>query len=179
MREVVASLFLSLDGVAASPQTWHFPYANEEMGTVVEKGMASADAFLLGRRTFEEWREFWPSQEGPMADVINSLPKYVASRTLDDPRWKNSIVLGPDLATKVRELKEQPGREIAVVGSATLVRSLLHEGLVDELRLLVHPLVLGSGGRLFEEDTTSLKLELVQSETFANGVLNLTYRPAG
>jgi dihydrofolate reductase len=178
MREVVASLFLSLDGVAASPQTWHFPYANDEMGVVVGKGMASADAFLLGRRTFEEWRAYWPSQENPMAEVINSLPKYVASRSLRDPGWANSVVLGPDVAGEVRKLKEQAGKEIAVVGSATLVRSLLHDRLVDELRLLVHPLLVGGGGRLFDDETTGLPLELVESETFANGVLNLVYRPA-
>jgi dihydrofolate reductase len=182
MSKVVASLFLSLDGVMEKPQEWNGPYFNEEMGAVIGEALASTGAFLLGRRTYEEWAAFWPHQsadELPMAETINSLPKYVASTTLDEVTWQNSILLGGgDVAGEVAKLKQQPGRDIAVNGSATLVRSLLREGLLDELRLMVHPVVLGSGRRLFEDGTDKVPLELVASETFRTGVLNLTYRPA-
>jgi dihydrofolate reductase len=181
MSKVVASLFLSLDGVMEKPQEWNSPYFNEEMGAVIGEAMSTTGAFLLGRRTYEEWAAFWPHQssdELPMAETINSLPKYVASTTLDEVTWQNSILLDGDVAVEVAKLKQQPGRDIAVNGSATLVRSLLREGLLDELRLMVHPVVLGSGRRLFEDGTDKVALELVASETFRTGVLNLTYRPA-
>jgi dihydrofolate reductase len=181
MRKVVASLFLSLDGVMESPETWHFPYFDDAMGAAIGEAMSSSDAFLLGRRTYEEWAAYWPAQspdENPMAALINGMPKYVASRTLDDVTWENATLLGPDLAGEVTALKELPGRDIAVSGSATLVRSLLGEGLLDELRLMIHPIVLGRGGRLFDNGTPQAPLELVASEAFGTGVLNLTYRPA-
>jgi dihydrofolate reductase len=181
MSKVVASLFVSLDGVIEAPETWHFPYFNDEMGTVIGEAMSSTDAFLLGRRTYEEWARYWPSQssdENPMAAAINGLPKYVASRTLDEVTWQNSMLLGADVPEAIEKLKEQPGRDISISGSATLVRSLLGEGLLDELRLMIHPVVVGRGRRLFENGSASAPLELVDSETFSTGVLNLTYRPA-
>jgi len=182
MRKVVASLFLSLDGVMEAPEEWHFPYFNDEMGAAIGEAMSSADAFLLGRRTYEVWAAYWPDQsadENPMAEVINGLPKFVVSTTLEEVTWENSTVLGADLAGEVSSLKRQPGKDISVSGSATLVRSLLREGLLDELRLMVHPIVLGSGKRLFENGTGRAPLELVASQSFGTGVLNLTYRPAG
>jgi dihydrofolate reductase len=181
MRKVVASLFLSLDGVMEAPEKWHLPYFNEEMGAVIGEAISSTDAFLLGRRTYEEWAAFWPAQsadENPMAAAINGLPKYVASTTLNEVTWENSKLLGDDVAAAVSDLKQQPGKDISISGSATLVRSLLNEGLIDELRLMVHPVVLGSGGRLFENGTGRTPLELVESKTFSTGVLDLTYRPA-
>ena len=181
MRKVVASLFLSLDGVMEAPEKWHLPYFNEEMGAVIGEAISSTDAFLLGRRTYEEWAAFWPSQpadENPMAAAINGLPKYVASTTLDEVTWENAKLLGDDVAAAVSDLKRQSGKDISISGSATLVRSLLNEGLIDELRLMVHPVVLGSGGRLFENGTGQTPLELVESKTFSTGVLDLTYRPA-
>jgi dihydrofolate reductase len=182
MRKVIASLFVSLDGVMEKPETWHFPYFNEEMGAAIGQAMSSADAFVLGRRTYEEWAAYWPSQspeENPMAAAINGMPKYVASTTLDDVTWQNSSLLEGDVAGEVEKLKEQPGKDIVVSGSATLVRSLLREGVLDELRLMVHPVVVGSGRRLFENGEVHAALELVSSESFSTGVLNLTYRPAG
>jgi dihydrofolate reductase len=182
MRQLVANLFVSLDGVMEAPETWHFPYFDEEMGAAVGSGMSSADAFLLGRRTYQEWADFWPSQSGNgnlVADAMNSMPKYVVSTTLNEVAWQNSTLLKGDLAQEVARLKQQPGREISISGSATLVRSLLREGLLDELRLMVHPIVLGSGRRLFEQGNGPIPLELIESQTFASGVLNLTYRPAG
>jgi dihydrofolate reductase len=181
MRRVVASQFLSLDGVMEALEKWHLPYFNEEMGAVIGEAISSTDAFLLGRRTYEEWAAFWPSQPidaNPMAAAINGLPKYVASTTLNDVSWENSKLLGDDVAAAVSDLKQQPGKDISISGSATLIRSLLNEGLIDELRLMIHPVVLGSGGRLFENGTGQTPLELVESKTFSTGVLDLTYRPA-
>ena len=180
MRKVVASLFLSLDGVMEAPEKWHFPYFNDEMGAVIGDAMSSADAFLLGRQTYQEWEAYWPGQsadENPMAEYINGTPKYVVSTTLDEVTWQNSTLLGAELADEVSRLKQQPGKDIAISGSATLVRSLLRDGLLDELRLMIHPVVLGSGGRLFENGIGQTPLELADSQTFSTGVLNLTYRP--
>jgi dihydrofolate reductase len=181
MRKVIASLFVSLDGVMERPETWHFPYFNDEMGAAIGRAMSSTDAFLLGRRTYEEWAAFWPSQspeENPMAAAINGLPKFVASTTLNEVTWQNSTLLDGDVAGEVEKLKREPGKDIVISGSATLVRSLLRDGVLDELRLMVHPVVVGSGRRLFENGEAKSSLELVSSETFSTGVLNLTYRPA-
>jgi dihydrofolate reductase len=180
MRKLVASFFISLDGVVEAPQNWHFPYFNDEMGTVVGEAIAASDAFLLGRRTYEEWSAFWPHQdpaENPMASAMNETQKFVVSTSLDKVEWQNSTLVEGDLAEAVTELKANPGKNIGMSGSATLVRSLLGHGLVDELRLLVHPLVVGSGGRLFDNGTMPVSLELVDSRTFTTGVVDLTYRP--
>jgi dihydrofolate reductase len=182
MRKVIASLFLSLDGVMEAPEKWHFPYFNDEMGAAIGEAMSSAGAFLLGRRTYEQWASYWPSQspdENPMAAAINAMPKFVASRTLDEVNWQKSTLLNGDVPAEVSKLKRQPGKDVSISGSATLVRSLLREGLLDELRLMIHPVVLGQGRRLFEEGNGETPLELVSSETFRTGVLNLTYQPAG
>jgi dihydrofolate reductase len=180
MRKLVSSFFISLDGVVEAPQDWHFPYFNDEMGAVVGKAIAASDTLLLGRRTYEEWSAFWPHQdpaENPMAQAMNETPKFVASTTLDEVDWQNSTLLEGDLAKAVTELKAKPGKNIGMSGSATLVRSLLEKGLVDELRLLVHPVVVGSGAKLFEDGTAPVSLELVDSRTFQTGVLDLSYRP--
>jgi len=180
MRKLVASFFISLDGVVEAPQNWHFPYFNDEMGAVVAEAIAASDTMLLGRRTYEEWHAFWPHQapaENPMAQVMNETPKLVVSTTLDQVDWQNSTLLRGDLAEAVTDLKARPGNNIGMSGSATLVRSLLAKGLVDELRLLVHPLVVGSGAQLFENGAAQVSLELVDSRTFQTGVLDLTYRP--
>jgi dihydrofolate reductase len=181
MRNLHASFFMSLDGVVESPETWHFPYFNDEMGAVVGKSIAASDAFLLGRRTYEEWAAFWPSQdpaENPMSHAMNSMPKFVASRSLADAEWEHSTVLRGEAADEVSRLKQEPGGDIAIAGSATLVRSLLKGGLIDELRLMVHPIVVGRGARLFEGSIEETRLELVDSHAFRTGVLNLTYRLA-
>jgi dihydrofolate reductase len=181
MRKVIASFFVSLDGVVESPQTWHFPYFNEEMGAVVGEAIAESDTFLLGRRTYEEWAAYWPHQDAavnPMATAMNETPKVVVSTTLERVEWQNSTLLEGDLAEAVTALREQPGKNIGMSGSATLVRSLLERGLLDELRLLVHPVVVGSGSKLFENGTAPVSLELVDSRTFSTGVVDLTYRPA-
>ena len=177
MRKLTASFFMSLDGVVDAPQDWHFPYMDEEMMEVVGSTMAASDTILLGRTTFEEWASFWPAQAGSggMADFINDTPKYVASQTLESVDWANSTLIRGDVIEAVTALKAEAGAEISVTGSGTLVRSLLLSGLVDELRLMVHPVVVGRGKHLFEAGASPTGLALVSCAHFASGVLNLTY----
>jgi dihydrofolate reductase len=183
MRKIVAGLFISLDGVFEAPETWHFPYFNDEMGEAVGAQMAASDCMLLGRVTYEEFASYWPNQTsdgeaGEMADVMNDTPKYVVSSTLTDPAWKNTTLIdGDNAAEELTALKQQPGKDIAITGSGTLVRTLLRDGLLDELRLLVHPIVVGHGKRLFD-DGEQVPLKLVDATTFSTGVLALTYQRA-
>ena len=181
MRKVVAAEFLSLDGVMESPDKWHFPYFNEEMGQAIGEGFAAADAMLMGRVNYEEWAAFWPGQdpqENPMAAQMNAMQKYVVSTTLEEPLgWQNSTLIGENAAEEIARLKQEEGGDIVISGSGTLVRSLLQYGLLDELKLMIHPLVVGGGKRLFEDFGEQKALELVESKTFETGVLYLTYRP--
>ena len=179
MRKIVANFFISLDGVVERPDQWHFPYFNEEMGEVVGAGMAASDTMLLGRKTYQEFAGYWPSQSEPPADHMNGVQKVVVSTTLERAEWQNSTLIRGNLAEELTRLKNQPGKEIGTVGSAKLVRSLIREGLLDELRLLLHPIVVGKGQRLFEEGIGQVPLKLVASKTFSTGVLYLTYVPAG
>ena len=182
MRKVVASEFVSLDGVVESPEKWHFPYFNDEMGDAIGTAMAASDAMLMGRVLYEEWAAFWPKQdpdENPVAARMNGVRKYVVSTTLEEPlEWQNSTLIGDNVAEEISKLKEQPGKDISISGSPTLVRSLLQDGLLDELRLMLHPIVVGSGKRLFEDGGDQKALQLVDSRTFSTGVLYLTYQPA-
>ena len=183
MRKVVAAEFVSLDGVMESPDKWHFPYFDEEMGQAVGEGFAASDAMLMGRVNYEEWAAYWPQQdpeENPIAATMNGRRKYVVSTTLEEPlEWSNSTLIeGNEFAEEIGNLKEQEGKDIVISGSGTLVRSLLRDGLLDELKLMIHPIVVGSGKRLFEEGEGQTKLELVDARTFSTGVLYLTYRPA-
>ena len=182
MRRVVASLFVSMDGVMESPETWAFAYSDAEMERANEAGMAASDAMLLGRTTYEEFAAYWPyqSRDVPMVDYINSVPKFVVSGTLEEPlEWNNSTLIKGEVVEGVAELKRQPGKDITIIGSAALVRSLLKAGLLDELRLMVHPVVLGNGKRLFEDGGEQETLELASSEAFVTGVISLAYRPSG
>jgi dihydrofolate reductase len=183
MRKVVAVELVSLDGVMKSPEEWAFPYSNDEMEQANASGMAASDALLLGRVTYEGLAAFWPHQPGgtPMVDYINSVAKYVVSGTQEEPLgWNNStLVKGKELAEEIAELKRQPGKDITVLGSGALVRWLLREDLLEELRLMVHPVILGGGKRLFEDGDDRRELELVDSRTFGTGVVYLTYRPVG
>jgi dihydrofolate reductase len=179
MRKVVAVELLSLDGVMESPEEWAFSYSNDEMEEANASGMAASYALLMGRVTYEQMAAYWPNQPGgtPMVDYINSVPKFVVSTTLEEVGWNNSTLIQDNVAEEITELKRQPGKDITILGSGTLVRSLLRDDLIDELRLMVHPVVLGSGKRLFEEGGDQKRLELVDSKTFSTGVLYLTYRP--
>ncbi|CAN5573659.1 dihydrofolate reductase family protein [soil metagenome] len=183
MRKIAAGLFISLDGVIEAPHEWHFPYFNDEMGEAVDRQMMSAECMLLGRVTYQEFASYWPDKteddtEG--AGYMNNTPKFVVSTTLDSvDDWQNTTLIKGDFVEEITRLKQQDGEHIGVTGSATLVRSLLHHGLLDELHLLVHPIVVGRGKHLFPDGTETMPLKLVDSRTLSTGVLALTYALEG
>ncbi len=193
MSRLVVNENLTLDGVMQSPAGpdedrrdgfehggWAPPYFDQVMGDVAAEGMAKGGAMLFGRRTFEQFASFWSTQpdDNPFAAVLNNRQKYVASRTLEEPlSWKNSTLLRGDAMEAVAKLKEQPD-ELVVLGSGELVRSLMRAGLVDEYVLQIHPLVLGSGRRLFPDGGASTALRLVDTKTTTTGVVIATYHPA-
>jgi len=179
MRKIKSNFFISLDGVVESPDKWHFPYFDDEMGAAVGAGFATTDAMLMGRVLYDEWAAYWPEHaDEPFGDVINSMKKYVVSDSLQAAEWENSEIISGDVAQKLTDIKAQDGGDIAMSGSPTTVRWLLREGLLDELNLLVHPIVVGAGlARLFATDEPSIPLELLSAETFKTGVLNLSYGP--
>ena len=181
MRKIKSNFFISLDGVVESPDKWHFPYFDDEMGAAVGAGFATADALLMGRVLYDEWAAYWPEHaDEPFGDVMNSIRKYVVSDSLRAAAWQNSELISGNVATqKLTDIKAQEGGDIAMSGSPTTVRWLLREGFLDELNLLVHPLVVGDGmARLFPPDEPSMPLELMSAQTFKTGVLNLRYAPA-
>ncbi|HEV8571471.1 MAG TPA: dihydrofolate reductase family protein [Actinomycetota bacterium] len=195
MRKVIVSEFLTLDGVMQAPGGsdedrrggfehggWQMPYFDEVAGNAVSEGMGASGGFLLGRRTYEIFAAYWPSApaDNPFAATINSLPKFVASTTLQEPlEWNNSTLLKGDVAEEVAKLKEQPGKDLQVIGSGDLVQTLMQHNLVDEYGLMIHPVVLGTGEHLFKEGIPRTPLRLVDSKTTSTGVLILTYRPEG
>ncbi|MGI5268784.1 dihydrofolate reductase family protein [Nonomuraea sp. CA-218870] len=178
MARIISNFFISLDGVVEAPDQWHFAYWNDEMGAAVDAGMRDQAAMLMGRKLYEEWSAYWTTtgEDQDIAAIINSTPKYVLSTTLEKADWTNTTLVNGDVAATLRELKERLDGDIQMSGSATTVRWLLANGLLDELRLLVHPIAVGRGQRLFE-DTPTHPLKLVRSETFQTGVLNLAYTP--
>ena len=183
MRKVVAWELVSLDGVMESPEKWSISVNNDEMAEANAAGMTDSDATLFGRVTYQEFASYWPYQNSadqPFTDYLNNTPKYVVSTTLQEPlEWQNSTLIKDNVAREIAELKRQPGKDVVILGSGALVRSLLADDLLDELRLMIHPLVLGRGKRLFEEGGDRKALELEDSKTFSTGVLYLTYRPGG
>jgi dihydrofolate reductase len=170
---------MTLDGVVEAPEKWSFPFWSEETGKFKLDELRATDALLLGRVTYEGFAAAWPGQKDPdgFADRFNSMPKYVASKTLKKLEWNNSHLIKGELAAKVSKLKQQPGGDIVIHGSPTLIRSLLPHNLIDEYRLLVYPLVRGQGKRLFDE-ASQANLKLAESQTFSKGVVMLVYRPA-
>jgi dihydrofolate reductase len=179
MSKLVVAEFLTLDGVMEAPEKWQFQFWHDDMGKAVLDAMLEADALLLGRVTYQIFAEAWPSETDEMADRINSMAKYVASTTLKEVKWNNSHLLEGDVASAVRALKEQPGRDMLVVGSGELVNTLMQHDLVDEYQLMIHPIVLGSGKRLFREESDTKVLKLAATKMFDTGVLLLTYQPDG
>jgi dihydrofolate reductase len=181
MRRIVAGLFITLDGVVEAPERWPQRYFDAELGEVVGAAAAQSDAILLGRRTYQEFADFWPRQDHgtPLAEYMNDTPKHVVSTTLDALEWDNSSLVTGDVRRELANLKQRPGKDIQITGSPTLVQSLLRDGLLDELDLLVHPIVMGGGRRLFENDDFGTILQLVGSRSLGTGVLSLTYVPAG
>lgn len=179
MRKVISGLFISLDGVTESPDQWQFDNFDAEMGEAMASHLAEEDTILLGRVTYEEWAPYWPtSTDEPYASHINNTPKYVFSTTLDRVDWQNSTLVKGSLHDEITRLKQQPGRNIGVAGSPTLVRSLLQNNLLDELTLMVHPVVVGHGKRLFTDGLDLKRLKLVDSKITSTGVALLTYHPA-
>ena len=179
-RKVVANLFVSLDGVTQAPERWSWDYFSDELQSAVAASFAAADALLMGRVLYEEWAAVWPDRsDDPMADNMNNIAKYVVSTTLDQVNWNNShLITGDDIAGQIRSLLAEPGKDIAISGSPRLVRWLISEGLLDELRTFVAPVVIGEGSRLFPEGTPRTALRLIRSEAFPTGVLDLTYQPS-
>jgi dihydrofolate reductase len=179
MRKINSWLFVTLDGVIEAPEKWVI--ADDDMFEAVEADYATSDALLLGRRTYETFAASWPQRgsEVANADWMNNTRKYVVSTTLESPEWKNSTVIQGDVAEAVARLKKEDGKDIMVNGSGALVRTLMRDHLLDELRLFVHPVVVGSGIRLFDGDSDPVELALADSHAYANGVVSLTYRPSG
>ena len=194
MRKIIAFESLSLDGVMQAPGRadedvrggfahggWAAPYADPDMGRAAGESMATTGAILLGRRTYEDFYSVWPSRkDNPYTEVLNNTLKYVASTTLKEPLpWMNSKLLEGDAAAAVATLKDQPGKDVVVLGSGVLLDSLMRSDLIDEYILLIHPLILGSGRRLFNQPGSSCPLRLVDSTTTTKGVVIATYQPAG
>jgi dihydrofolate reductase len=194
MGKVIVGTFLTLDGVMQAPGApdedrsggfehggWQMPYFDEAAGAAIFEGMASSEGFLMGRKTYEIMAPYWPSQPGddPFAAHMNNLAKYVVSTTLEEPlEWNNSTLIKGDVETEVPKLKQQSEKDLQVIGSGELAHSLMEHDLVDEYQLMVHPVVLGSGKRLFKEGGTRIPLRLIDSKTSGTGVLILTYQPA-
>jgi dihydrofolate reductase len=180
MRKIVAGLFISLDGVVESPQNWHFPYFNDEMGAIVQAQIDGSDTLLLGRGTYDEFVQFWPTagSDVELADHMNGVPKVVVSSTLVDPTWQNTTVIRDNVSDQIQALKDRPGKNIGMSGSPGLIRWLINNDLLDELNLLVHPIIVGVGKRLFTDDSERKGLALANAQTLKTGVLSLTYTPA-
>ena len=177
MRKLKAWLYVTLDGVVEAPENWVMP--DDEMFEEQTADYAASDALLLGRRTYEVFAASWPQRgsDVPNADWMNNTQKYVASATLEAPEWQNTTVLKGDVSEAVSRLKEEEGEAITLNGSTTLLRSLLRAELIDELRLFLHPIVLGSGRRLFDDGEALGALELAGCHAYHNGAVSLTYQP--
>jgi dihydrofolate reductase len=180
LRKITSGLFVSLDGVAEAPEKWHLEYFNDEMGAVVGAQSAAADTILLGRATYEEFEAYWSDKagDGGLGDYFNDTPKLVASRTLESVEWANSKLIRGGVAEELSRLKQTDGKNIAIIGSMRLVRSLLRDGVLDELELLVHPVVVGNGAKLFSDGTEQQALKLLKATTLETGVVHLVYQPA-
>lgn len=193
MGTIVVNMNLTLDGVMQAPGRpdedrrggfehggWALPYFDAVSAGAAAEGMANMPALLFGRRTYEDFYSVWPKRTGnPFTEVLNNSRKYVVSRTLDEPLpWMNSTLLKGDAPETVAALREEPGENLVILGSGELVRSLMPHGLIDEYVLSIHPLVLGSGRRLFPDAGALAALRLVDSKTTSTGVVIATYRPA-
>jgi dihydrofolate reductase len=185
MKKITAGLFISLDGVVEAPDQWHFPYFNDEMGAAVDATLGAADTILFGRKTYDSFAGAWPERElageedAPLAKKLGDTRKIVVSNQQLEFTWRNSEQLQGDLIETVTALKSEPGEPtIGMSGSVSVVRQLLAAGLLDELHLLVHPIAVRKGMRLFDESESPIPLKLLSSQTFETGVLNLVYAPA-
>jgi len=193
MKKIVLGTFLTLDGVMQAPGDpqedteggfkqggWQLPYFDDDSGRLMSENIAATDALLLGRKTYDIFAAYWPfaPEDDPFAKKLNSVPKYVASTTLDKVEWNNSTLIKGNVAEEVAKIKQQLGSGmISVTGSGKLAQTLIKHNLVDEYVLWIHPVVLGSGKRLFEDGILPTNLELVDTKTTGSGVVILTYQP--
>jgi dihydrofolate reductase len=183
MRKVISGLFISLDGAVEAPDQWQHAF-DEEMGRSLGRTLENCDAVLMGRATWSDWAEYWPNysdegEDAAFANWINNSPKYVVSTTLDDVgKWQHSTLIKGDLTTEINKLKQGEGKDISVAGSVKLVRSLVEHDLLDQLDLMIHPVVAGSGfERLFPQDAAKRNLELISAESTSSGTIIASYRP--
>ena len=189
MRRVIVSELMTLDGVIEAPgheehrdgrNAWSLQLTSDDMVKYSIDRVFEVGACLLGRVTYQMWAAFWPTApKSALADRMNALPKYVVSRTLQEALWNNSTLITGDVMAEISTLKQAPGGDILVAGSADLVDSLMKHDLIDEYQLMVHPIVLGSGKRLFRDESDTAHLQLVDSTTFESGVVLLRYQPTG
>jgi dihydrofolate reductase len=189
VRKLISGIFITLDGVVEAPgagdttlpdkRGWSHPFTDDEVGGFIMNGMASSDAMLLGRKTYQNFAAYWGplGDENPIASQMNNQNKFVVSTTLDKVDWKNSTLLKGNVAEAITKLKQQPGKDISIVGSGTLVQSLLQLELIDELNLLICPIILGVGKRLFKEGVDTKVLNAVSSKTYRSGMTILTLQP--
>jgi dihydrofolate reductase len=177
---LVATEYLSLDGVFEDPGHWSFPFFNEEAGQFKWTELQASDALLLGRKTYEGFAVAWPTMTdtGEFGEKMNRMPKYVVSSTLDKVDWGGSKLIKGDVAVEVRRLKKEPGHDLLLSGSAQLLATLMQEDLIDLYRLMVHPIVLGKGKRLFVDGSPEKTLELTGTKTFGSGIVVLEYTRA-
>lgn len=178
-RKIVAGLFISTDGVVGTPEQWTFQHMTDDAGAAIAGMIADADTLVLGRRTYEEFAGYWATQSGPMAEALNGIRKLVASTTMAAAGWSNSEILDGDLVQRLAALKDAPGRNINISGSISVVQTLLQAGLIDDLHLMVFPIVLGGGTRLFPEQGKRVDMTLEHSRIYDTGVVHLHYRIGG
>jgi dihydrofolate reductase len=181
-RKLIVSAWVSLDGVfdADTMEQWFNPYHSDARGAYIKETIDAADAFVLGRTTYEMLAPYWSAQQNNEMGVaarLNSLPKYVVSSTLQKADWTNSTIINADASQAIARLKQQPGQDMVIMGSASLVQSLMQADLIDEYRFLVQPIIVGTGKRFFKDGMRSPSLKLVNSKTFDLGVVLLTYEP--
>jgi dihydrofolate reductase len=182
MRKIIVSAWVTLDGIfdADTMGQWFAPYDSEDRRTYIRDGILASGAFLFGRKTYEMLAPYWSSlknNEMGVADQLNNSPKYVVSTTLQNADWSHSTIINENVAVEIAKLKQQPGKDIQIEGSATLIQSLAAADLIDEYRFLVHPVIMGTGKRFFKEDMQVQGLQLVKTETLALGVISLVYQP--
>lgn len=179
MRKIIAGEFISVDGVVHEPGEWSMKYFTPEVGATIGAVMSSCDAMLMGRHQYEQWSEYWPDKtdtDDPFAGYINSVRKYVVSSTLNEVTWNNSVLIdGSNAAKEIAELKAQPGKDIAISGSITLMETLMQDGLLDEMQLILYPVVVGSGRRIFEKVSGTIPLKLVETRPLGDGPVLLSY----
>lgn len=180
MRKIIASEFVSLNGVMEAPEQWHFPFVNFDLQAEINASLRAASALLFGRVTFEIFAKHWSSKtqnEHGIADQLNRVPKYVVSTTLEHADWNNSSIIKGNLKEEISRLKRQADGDIGIIGSGKLVESLLQLDLIDEIRLWVHPVVVRGGQHLFGDHLESKALHLLESKTHDTGVISSLYQP--